>query len=257
MYKYASTPYLYTHIITTREMSTVNESLIVIGAGLPRTGTMSTKKALEILLSQPCYHMSEIVMQKHCDISKWQKLIDDAQQIPNEPLDQKLLNEIFDGYTSVTDAPACGFYKYLMNLYPNSKVILTIRDKNDWLSSIRQTVLPKTNTPDYMLFEEAKQTIGLGPSFTKMVDDSMRFTFQKPNMDLDNDEELLACFDEHNKRVMETVPEDRLLVYQLGDGWEPLCKFLNIPVPQNIPFPHVNDRAEMKSRIELIKKQAE
>ncbi|CAH8610004.1 unnamed protein product [Heterobilharzia americana] len=89
-----------------------------------------------------------------------------------------------------------------------------------------------------------------------MAKDSMRFTFQKPNMDLDNDEELLACFDEHNRRVVETVPEDRLLVYQLGDGWEPLCKFLNIPVPQNIPYPCVNDRVEMMNITELKKKQA-
>ncbi|CAH8581191.1 unnamed protein product [Heterobilharzia americana] len=151
----------------------------------------------------------------------------------------------------------CILYLPVTPLYlPTHDVILTIRDKNDWLSSIRQTVLPKPNTHHDMKLEELKQTLELTPSFVKMAKDSMRFTFQKPNMDLDNDEELLACFDEHNRRVVETVPEDRLLVYQLGDGWEPLCKFLNIPVPQNVPYPCVNDRAEMMNISEFKKKQA-
>ncbi|VDQ08358.1 unnamed protein product [Trichobilharzia regenti] len=103
-------------------MSQTAETLIVIGAGLPRTGTTSMKIALEILLNQPCYHMAEIVTKRHCDILKWQSLIDEANKSHGTSVDHRLFKEIFHGYAAVTDAPACGFYKHLMDIYPNSKV---------------------------------------------------------------------------------------------------------------------------------------
>ncbi|VDQ09461.1 unnamed protein product [Trichobilharzia regenti] len=134
------------------------------------------------------------------------------------------------------------------------KVVLTLRDKNDWLSSLRETVLPKTNTPQKLMFDEMKTTFGLDKTFEKMVYDSMKFAFQK-DIDLDNDEALLECFDEYNQRIKDTIPHERLLVHTFTDGWGPLCKFLNVDIPKDKPYPHVNDRNEMKSRMEVTRKQ--
>ncbi|XP_018652904.1 hypothetical protein Smp_089380 [Schistosoma mansoni] len=96
----------------------------VIGAGLPRTGTSSLKMALEILFHQPCYHIIETVTKNYYDVGRWQQLLNEVQKInSNDTMIYEGLNEILDGYTSVTDIPACGFYKELMRVYPYSKVL--------------------------------------------------------------------------------------------------------------------------------------
>nr|CAX77479.1 hypothetical protein [Schistosoma japonicum] len=142
-------------------MSDNSTSLLVIGAGLPRTGTTSMKRALEILLGKPCYHMMDIMLRKHEDIGKWLQLIDEVNKTSrNEVIIHDILSEILTGYASVTDIPTCGFYRELMNVYPNAKVILTIRDKTDWLSSLRHTVMPKCCDPQKQIMEEAMNVIG-------------------------------------------------------------------------------------------------
>lgn len=104
-------------------MSESSTTINVIGVGLPRTGTSSLKTALEILLSQPCYHIIETMTKNQYDIDRWQKLFNEARKInSNEMVIHRGLNEILNGYASVTDIPACGFYRELMTVYPYSKV---------------------------------------------------------------------------------------------------------------------------------------
>nr|CAX77490.1 Cell wall integrity and stress response component 1 precursor [Schistosoma japonicum] len=230
-------------------------SLLVIGAGLPRTGTTSMKRALEILLGKPCYHMMDIMLRKHEDIGKWLQLIDEVNKTSrNEVIIHDILSEILTGYASVTDIPTCGFYRELMNVYPNAKVILTIRDKTDWLSSLRHTVMPKCCDPHKQIKEEAMNVIGYSVEIDKMITGSMEYAFQKKDINFDDDELLLECFDEYNKTVKETVPSDRLLIHQFGDGWEPLCKFLNVDIPNGIDYPHANERKHMKELMKSVGK---
>ncbi|CAH8539100.1 unnamed protein product [Schistosoma turkestanicum] len=239
------------------DTSTTTTSLLVIGAGLPRTGTKSMKQALEILYSKPCYHMVEIVTKKHDDIEKWQKLFDEAfQTIPNESVIRRGLMEILNGYGAVTDVPACGFYQELMNIYPDAKVVLTIRDKYDWLSSVRHSVMPKSNDPQKQTFDDAKQALSFGQEAEKMIMSSLKQTFHKYDLNIDDDQFLLTCFDEYNKRVQETVPPERLLIHKFGDGWEPLCKFLNMDIPNGVVYPHVNSRSQVNELFDLIKTHA-
>ncbi|KAH8874606.1 Cell wall integrity and stress response component 1 precursor [Schistosoma japonicum] len=236
-------------------MSDNSTSLLVIGAGLSRTGTISMKRALEILLGKPCYHMIDIVMRKHEDIGKWLQLIDEVNKTSrNEVIIHDILSEILTGYASVTDIPTCGFYRELMNVYPNAKVILTIRDKTDWLSSLRHTVMPKCCDPQKQIKEEAMNVIGYSVEIDKMIIGSMEYAFQKKDINFDDDELLLECFDEYNKTVKETVPSDRLLIHQFGDGWEPLCKFLNVDIPNGIDYPHANERKHMKELMKSVGK---
>ncbi|CAI2731957.1 unnamed protein product [Schistosoma spindalis] len=234
-------------------MSENSTSLVVIGAGLPRTGTKSLKEALEIIYSQPCYHMIEIVTKKRCDVNKWQTLLDEVlDATPDETIIHRGLSELLNGYVAVSDVPACVFYKELMSIYPNAKVILTIRDKNDWLSSVRQSVLPKSNDPYSQRLDKAKQTLHFGEETNKMIVDSLKYAFQEDDLDIDNDEVLLECCDKYNEMVQQTVPSERLLIHKLGDGWEPLCEFLNVNIPDGTNYPHVNTRDQLKEVMELI-----
>ncbi|KAH8874607.1 sulfotransferase oxamniquine resistance [Schistosoma japonicum] len=236
-------------------MSQLQTSLTVIGAGLPRTGTLSMKKALETIYCQPCYHMYEIILKKQYDISKWQTLLDIKQSktTSNEILIiQNSLKEILNGYIAVTDLPACGFYRELMTMYPNAKVILTIRDRNDWLRSFRKVVLPRTNDTYKEEVDKVNRILGLNTEFDKMNMDSLKFIFQNNQIDFDDDNNLLECYDEYNKTVQEIVPSERLLVHKLGDGWKPLCQFLNVNIPIGIDYPHVNALKEVTELTELL-----
>ena len=55
----------------------------------------------------------------------------------------------------------------------------------------------------------------------------------------------MEIFEQHNQAVRDHVPAERLLEFQVTDGWEPLCKFLDVPVPDT-PFPHLNDSADFQ-----------
>ncbi|KAK4468845.1 hypothetical protein MN116_008010 [Schistosoma mekongi] len=172
----------------------------------------------------------------------------------NEVIIHDLLSEILTGYASVTDGPACGFYRELMDVYPYAKVVLTIRDKTDWLSSLRHSVMPKSCDPQKQINDEAMHLMGVNEEADKMIVGSMEYAFQKKNINFDDDELLLECFDEYNKTVKETVPPGRLLIHQFGDGWEPLCKFLNVDIPNGIGYPHANDRKQLKELLEAVVK---
>ncbi|KAK4468843.1 hypothetical protein MN116_008011 [Schistosoma mekongi] len=229
-------------IIEMKSQSSVT-SLIVIGAGLPRTGTNSLKTALEILYSQPCYHLFEILPKYHCDITKWQNILHEVNMTRRNQLKiRDGLIDILSGYASLTDIPGCGFYEELMGMYPHAKVVLTIRDRIDWLSSLRETILPKSNDSHSLVLDKIKNILGLDGEFMRMAFDSLTFAFQNNHINFDDDAMLLSCYDEYNKRVEETIPSDRLLIHQLGDGWESLCEFLNVEMPHHTPYPHINDR---------------
>ncbi|VDO83334.1 unnamed protein product [Schistosoma mattheei] len=95
--------------------------LVVIGAGLGRTGTNSLKIALELLYKKPCYHLKEIYLHQHSHITKWMELDRKLSDSPDKKLDKALCHKIFKGYTAAIDHPSCAYYKELLELYPNAK----------------------------------------------------------------------------------------------------------------------------------------
>ncbi|VDO72182.1 unnamed protein product [Schistosoma margrebowiei] len=235
-------------------MSETRTTILVVAAGLPRTGTFSMKKALEIIYSQPCYHGYELVTRKQCDIDKWQTLVDEVRTTHCEEKIHRYLSMILIGYVAVTDVPSCALYKELMSIYPNAKVVLTVRDKNDWLASFRQVVMPKSDDPRKIHMVEAKRRAKIPVELDKLLTDSLKLAFQKEDIDFDDDAMLLECYDNHIKTLQENIPSERLLVHRLGDGWEPLCRFLNVDVPANKPYPKMNQRSDMIKLRDLIKK---
>lgn len=202
--------------------------LRLIGAGFGRTGTASLKAALEQLGFDKCYHMQEVFGHPE-HVSLWQAAVD------GKAVDWETL---FDGYQATVDWPGCTFYKELMACYPEAKVLLNVRDPEAWYKSATDTIyrrsqmgFPKSLVP---LFVPRLRR------FIRMVNSLIwKKTFDGRFADKAY---ALSVFEGHIAEVKRTVPEDKLLVYEVKQGWEPLCAFLDVPVP-DAPFPRLNDSA--------------
>lgn len=206
----------------------------VIGAGFGRTGTLSLKAALEELGFARCYHMVDVLGRME-DARTW----DAAAR--GETVDW---DRLFEGYRATVDWPACTFYRELMERYPEAKVILTVRDPDRWYDSALQTIFfVRDAFPRWASRIFAQRRI-----FLQMVD---RVVWEGTFHGRFADRALaIETFRKHNEQVRREVPEGRLLVYEVGQGWEPLCRFLGVPVPEGKPFPRLNDAAEFRARIE-------
>jgi Sulfotransferase domain len=212
----------------------------VIGAGLGRTGTLSLKAALEELGFGACYHMIELLSHPE-QVHFWEA----ASR--KEPVDWDAL---FDGYQSAADFPACRYYREMMEHYPDAKVILTVRDPNAWYESTRETIY-QVGRP--LSAESDRPPAPLpfpgDPLLFKRIFDMVQRDVWQGDFDgrFENREYAIEVFNRHIATVREHVPSDRLLVYQVKDGWEPLCRFLGVPVPENEPFPYLNDREAFRA----------
>ena len=194
----------------------------VIGAGFPRTGTMSMQAALETL-GYHCYHMKEVPKERgHLDM--WHDFVTDQA-----PMDWQTL---FRNFEATVDAPACFYYKELMQEFPEAKVVLTLREPDRWYASF----VTLNNTMNSF------RPVGwLIPKLAKMArfgDALLGQWFFKGYLDR---ADCIRVFNEHNEAVQQYIPADRLLVFRVTEGWEPLCEFLGCDVPDGIPFPHLNE----------------
>ncbi|KAF7258312.1 Nad dependent epimerase dehydratase [Paragonimus skrjabini miyazakii] len=217
--------------------------LLVIGAGFGRTGTKSLKTALEIIYNQPCYHMFELLEHHRDHSQKWIEVDRLVSQSTDGTIDPQLFYDIFDGYRCTVDFPSCPYYAQLMQTYPEAKVVLTIRDGRSWLESVRATILPRRDIYHPDLAEKLAHGYLNGWHFSSMLSTMWMRAFG-PKLDITNDALVLGAYDRWTDLVKRNVPADRLLVFHVKEGWEPLCNFLGVSVP-NQPFPKVNDRAEM------------
>jgi len=211
----------------------------LIGAGMPRTGTLTQKVALEMLGLGPCYHMVDVLAD--LDQAKlWQRALDG--EAPWE--------QIFDGFNSTVDWPGGYFYRELMDVYPEAKVLLSVRDPQAWERSMRDTVWAVRHGESLVRLLSSAQA-HVNPQwrgFLEMIDRLVwegEGTFASGHAE---PQQLIDTMIRHNREVEENVPPVRLLVWSVEEGWEPLCKFLEVPVPQQ-PFPHVNDRTEFLNRV--------
>ena len=212
--------------------------LKVIGAGLGRTGTLSLKVALERLGFDKTYHMSEVIA--HPDhVPVWEA----AGR--GEPVDWEAL---FRGYQATVDWPGCNFYREFLARYPDAKVILTVRDPDRWYDSARQTIYAvRTAFPRW----------GIPPRMRRVLAMTERLIWDGVfGGRFEDKTHAIEVFQRHNEEVKQTVPPDRLLVYEVKRGWGPLCSFLGVPVPEGEPFPHVNDAEEFRSRIRRMSRIA-
>nr|WP_188197199.1 sulfotransferase family protein [Nonomuraea sp. SYSU D8015] len=216
----------------------------VIGAGLPRTGTTSMKAALERLGFAPCYHMVEVMT--HPDhVDRWLEVAAGNVKTRED------WNRVFaGGYQSATDWPASHYWRELADAYPEAKVVLTVRDPRKWHPSIRMLMSggirpePGDEMPEQMrqMFESMER---MRPALEK-IGRSYFGPGWSFGDDLADEDLAVAAFERHTATVKEGVPADRLLVFDVREGWEPLCAFLGVDVPADEPFPHLNDAETMR-----------
>jgi Sulfotransferase domain len=203
-------------------------ALAVIGAGFGRTGTLSLRHALERLGLGPCYHMYEVIENPgHVDF--WQRAAD------GEAIDWE---ELLGGYRSAVDWPVCSFWAELAAYYPDAKVILTVRDPGRWFESAWSTIFPR-------ITRAVAEDDEIGRRRTRMQ--RQLIVEQTFGGDVESPEHARRVFLRHIEAVKEGLPPERLLVYEIAEGWAPLCRFLERPVP-DAPFPRVNATAEFRQR---------
>jgi hypothetical protein len=198
-------------------------ALDVIGPGFGRTGTMSFKAALELLGFAPCYHMVE-VYEHDGHVEAWTGAINGGD--PD-------LNALLSNFRAVVDWPACSFWKQLKAANPNAKVVLTRRDPDAWYESMTNTIFLalRAETSDEKLARWRVATREL--------------IFSQTFGDRFDRDAVVGALQAHEADVIASVPADELLLYTVGDGWEPLCAFLDVPVPAE-PFPRTNSTAEFR-----------
>ena len=221
-------------------------SMKVIGAGFPRTGTNSLKRSLEMLGFTKCYHMKELLT--HPDqLSFWQEL---------EATGNTDWDKLYDGFQGSVDFPCYPYYKQHLKRYPDAKVILTVRDFDSWYKSVKSTIWTAgPQTP-------GQKVVMMGRMLTnarvRKVISCIKFfkgVFWKKQFQGRFEDQAYAkeVFLKHTEEVKSHVPAGQLLVYDVRDGWGPLCEFLGVPEPAE-PLPHLNKRENFKTMLQgLIK----
>jgi hypothetical protein len=199
--------------------------LEIIGAGFGRTGTLSLKAALERLGFGPCHHMQEVFGHQE-SIPHWERAA------RGEDVDWQ---EIYGQYRSTVDWPGSRFWRELADFYPEAKVILTVRDPQRWYDSAFNSIYQGMLAQPPRQAQEDVRLTRLKSLTASVVWDGIfdgRFA---------DEEHAKKIFAEHNEAVRREIPADRLLVFDISQGWGPLCAFLGVPVPDE-PFPQLNDR---------------
>jgi len=203
--------------------------LQVIGAGLGRTGTSSLKAALEQLLEGPCYHMDEVARRPQ-DPTVW------ADAYEGTTPDWEAF---FDGFTAAVDWPSAPFWPELATVFPDAVIVLSVRDADSWWASVSRTIfpamaaayfIPEANNDDWTRMGRAMMA-----AFTEGWQDEAT---------------AKAAFSTYNDSVRATAPAGRLVQWQPGDGWAPLCAALGVAIPDR-PFPHVNNTADARRALGL------
>ena len=219
----------------------------VVGAGLPRTGTASLTKALEILLQGPVYHGgTQITLADEREAKSWIKALrhtpignDVDQQIIMSTLQQR-----FRGFVACTDVPGSLFVRELLELHPDIRVICTIRDKDDFVASlIKTSEQARMKLLAWILWP--LPTLRYFPQYLDAVQGG-RWT-ELYYHDGVKRHDWAGVWDNHMAYLQQTVPERQLLFFDVREGWGPLCKFLGCNVPKDIAFPKINDGKAMEA----------
>lgn len=202
-------------------------TLSVIGTGVGRTGTYSLKLALNRLGVGPCHHMEEVLHNMPVQVPLW------SAAAAGEPD----WSSIYDGYASAVDWPTAGFFRELLSEYPSARFILTQRDPERWADSFGATI--------YTLLAGRDEAPPEMRDWLDMASRVIAKTGFPPGLDQDA---LAEAFKAHNEAVKQTIPADQLLLFEVKQGWAPLCEFLGVPVPDE-DFPRTNHREEFWDRV--------
>lgn len=212
----------------------------VIGAGLPRTATTTQLAALEQLGFAPCYHMRDLLSDLPKGLPLWERV---AAGEPD-------WEQIFGDARSTVDWPSARYYRELMDHYPQAKVLLSVRSGESWAASMRETVWGIFHG-DSVIHHVSEARAALDPLWRAYTSLMARITWLQGGAlagDTSTEAGLIEVMNRWNHTVSETVPADRLLVWDPAEGWEPLCRFLEVPAPSD-PLPRLNTTASFREGI--------
>ena len=202
----------------------------LIGAGLPRTATTTQMIAVE-MLGLPCYHMRDMMGDLSKSVPQWRQAFEGQGQ----------WDEIFEGKESIVDWPGSYHWRELIDVYPDAKVLLSVRSAESWVNSMNNTIAAIW-FGDNLMHHLAQAQYQIDPNYAAWLD-LLHDMWTKADIMVPSNgdrDEMAAGFERWNQEVIDTVPSERLLVWHPKDGWEPLCEFLDLDVPSE-PLPHVND----------------
>tara|TARA_Y100000052_G_scaffold23793_2_gene25743 strand:+ start:5369 stop:6091 length:723 start_codon:yes stop_codon:yes gene_type:complete len=214
-------------------------TLKIIGAGFPRTGTLSLKAALETLGYGKCHHMSDVLFSP--------RQIDDWCAIAERQNGPHNWDAVFEGYSACVDFPSALYVRELAEAYPDAKVILTVRPPRDWYDSMASTLYKlEQAVPSWVQF--------LFPRIRKLSILADKLVWQGVFEDqFENKAYAITEFERHIDEVKAAIPKDRLLVMEVKDGWAPLCVFLGVDEPDQ-SFPRENDKETFQKMIRNLKR---
>jgi hypothetical protein len=200
-------------------------ALKVVGSGLGRTGTKSMQTALNMLGFGPCHHMVEVFMHPE-SMQLW---VDAAEGRPD-------WDAIFKDYHAMVDYPGAAYWRQIADHYPDAKVLHTVRDPDQWWESTQATIFSPASPA------VQGQVDGLPAKFFAGFMGPLRDHLQDRAWMTDH-------FRRHTEAVKAAIAPERLLIYQVGEGWDRLCAFLGVPVPTE-PYPSENSRQEFIGRMQ-------
>ncbi|KAH8682287.1 hypothetical protein BX600DRAFT_430171 [Xylariales sp. PMI_506] len=211
----------------------------VIGAGMCRTGTKTLNEALSILLDGPCHDSGiQSLGGSPKEMKTWLEIMELAPR-QNGPEDYKrmdfLIRSNFEGYVATMDCPAASLVPEIMRAYPEAVVIVTTREHDSWWKSMRNMnqMMSTWYLPVIVMWLRKAQSYGeWGAKFHGLA----RWRYGTEGI-----REPTKAIHEEQMRTM--VPPEKLHWYNVSEGWEPLCKILNVPIPDQ-PFPHNNSKTE-------------
>jgi hypothetical protein len=209
-------------------------ALKVVGAGFGRTGTLSLKYALEKLGFAPCYHMME-VFPRPDHVRAWHRLAFTGEMD---------WDTLYQDFRATVDWPSARWWRELAAHYSDAKVILSLRSPDSWYRSMSETI-----------YRPMKHPVREGvPELVKLQNEMVRKAVLAETFDdrFEDKAHAIDVFNRHNQEVRDTIDPARLLVFEARDGWQSLCRFLEVPVPDE-PYPHVNDTASTQAMIQKMR----
>jgi hypothetical protein len=133
---------------------------------------------------------------------------------------------VFRGYVATVDWPSASYWPEISAAYPEALVLLSVRASPEaWWRSASATI-----------FDGMRERLAAGgDAFAAMA----AGIFARFPPGIADEADGIAAYEVHNQRVRDAIPPSRLLEWQPGDGWDPLCERLGVAVPEE-PFPHEN-----------------
>jgi hypothetical protein len=213
----------------------------MIGVGFGRTGTMSLKAALEELGAGPCFHMIDLIMgeDRQRDLEYWIKIAD------GEPTDW---DEVFEPWESTVDWPAASKWRELVDAFPDIPVLLNVRDFDGFYKSCANTLLAVKEAAQAGELAQDANREQPAPELWGVIE---KLIWQGDFQGRFQDKEWMRqMYHERIETIKREVPSDRLVYWELGDGWAPLADALDVDVP-DAPFPHLHDTNAFRAEFGL------